>query len=249
MYHPRTLPHGPIQPIGDGVYVVTGEMRIAPLVQIPRNMVIVADEGELTLINAVRLSKAGEAALARLGTVRHVVKLGASHDRDDPYYTERYAPRFWALPGASHREPLTVDGDLTEDAPRFPLPRMRLVRFSGRRPEAALFVPRFGGILVTCDSLHTFGSFSGYSRAARAGLWTLGFRRAPVIVPPTWLRWVAEDRAALARDFERVLELPFEHLIAGHGEPLLTVAKAEVRAAVARTFGAQEAAAAKPSRP
>ncbi|MCA9513551.1 MAG: hypothetical protein KC635_01260 [Myxococcales bacterium] len=237
MDHPRTLPHGPLRLVGDGVYVVTGEMHIAPLVRIPRNMVVIADEGELTLVNAVRLSDAGEAELARLGTVRHLVKLGAFHDRDDPYYVERFAPRFWAVPGASHREPLTADGDLMEDAPRLPIPRMRVVRFSVRRPEAALFVPRLGGLLVTCDCLHTLGTMGGYSRAARAGLWMLGFRRAPVVVPPTWLRAVTDDRAALARDFARALELPFDNLIAGHGEPLLGGAKEAARAAVERTFG------------
>ena len=142
MDHPRTLPHGPLRLVGDGVYVVTGEMHIAPLVRIPRNMVVIADEGELTLVNAVRLSDAGEAELARLGTVRHLVKLGAFHDRDDPYYVERFAPRFWAVPGASHREPLTADGDLMEDAPRLPIPRMRVVRFSVRFSGVALSTRR-----------------------------------------------------------------------------------------------------------
>ena len=37
-------------------------------------------------------------------------------------------------------------------------------------------------------------------------------------------------------DYERLLEQPFQHLIPGHGEPLLWNAKPAIRASMAWTF-------------
>lgn len=48
-------------------------------IQVSRNMIILLQGHELTLISAVRLNDRGLQQLDRLGQVRHVVKLGAYH--------------------------------------------------------------------------------------------------------------------------------------------------------------------------
>jgi hypothetical protein len=54
---------------------------------------------DLTIINSIRLSDAGAQQLESLGAIRHVVRLGAFHGLDDPYYLKRYAPTFWRAAG------------------------------------------------------------------------------------------------------------------------------------------------------
>ena len=51
-------------------------MRMNWYMGISRNMVVVRSGDELTLLNPIRLDDTGEAALAELGRVRHLVRLG-----------------------------------------------------------------------------------------------------------------------------------------------------------------------------
>ena len=57
---PAPLPHGPIEPLTERVYAVRGGVRIKRVLRISRNMAIVRDNAELTLVNPVRLDADGE---------------------------------------------------------------------------------------------------------------------------------------------------------------------------------------------
>jgi hypothetical protein len=83
MKFPKPLPHGPITEVFPDVFVVRGTIRFMPLLAIARNMTIVRDGDELTVINSVRLSAAGEAELRRLGAIKRLVRLGNFHGMDD----------------------------------------------------------------------------------------------------------------------------------------------------------------------
>ena len=98
---PAAMPHGPITEVFPDVFFVTGTMRgefFGTMWQFSRNMTIVRDGRDLTLVNSVRLSPDGLAQLDKLGTVKNVVRLGDMHGLDDAFYVDRYRATFWALP-------------------------------------------------------------------------------------------------------------------------------------------------------
>lgn len=77
--HPTPYGNGPIVEIFPDVFAVEGKFPLNPLAVITRIMTIVRHNGELTLINAVRLSPETEKDLEKLGTVKHVVRLCFGH--------------------------------------------------------------------------------------------------------------------------------------------------------------------------
>jgi hypothetical protein len=90
--------------------------------------------------------------LDALGDVRHLVRLGAFHGRDDPFYRERYGATLWALPDAVSPDGRAADRTLAAGEP-FPAHGGQVFVFTTARfPEAAVLLPQEGGILVTCDA-------------------------------------------------------------------------------------------------
>lgn len=219
---PAALPHGTIDEVFPDIFRVRGSMRFGPGLSIPRNMTIVRTGSELVLINSVRLSPEGEAALEALGTVRHLVRLGAFHGLDDPWYRQRYTPTYWA--------PLGLDADRTLTSGEAPVGDV--FRFeAAKKPEAAMLLP--GGVLVTCDSFQnwTAATFGDCSFGGRLMMRAFGFR--PTLIGPFWLK---EAGRGVEADFRRLAELPFESVISGHGEPLRGDGREGLRGEIARTF-------------
>ncbi len=234
--HPPALPHAPLQEIADGVYSVRGSVRITGLIRIMRNMVVVRDGDDLTVISAVRLSPEGEAELEKLGKVRHVVKIGAFHGMDDAYYLERFGAAYWALPGGARKHDPKPDHELGEGS--LPFPDAELFAFQKTvQKEAALLVRRAGGILVTCDAAQAWSDTRGCSVAAKVMIPLLGFTRRPAVIGPPWRKAMTPEGGTLREDFDRLASLEFAHMIGAHGGLLRDVAKRELTAAVAATFG------------
>jgi hypothetical protein len=213
------LPHGPLREVLPDVFFVTGTFRRG-ILRFSRNMTVVRDGEELTLVNAVRLDDAGLAELDALGRVRHVVKLGFYHGIDDPFYVDRYAAKLWALPEHQHEGGLTTDVELREGG-EVPFSRGSLFVYrTAFRPEAVLHVDAEGGVLVACDSLHNWTRTNEYFN----GLTKFLFRLLGFIGPPTVPRAWRIDARPRAEDFERLNALEFAHLLSAHGEPLLGTA-------------------------
>src|SRR5258708_5402170 len=149
--HRPAEPHGPIREVFPDVFMVMGEFRIAPGISITRNMTVVRQGKELVLVNSVRLSPEGEAELDKLGTVSHLVRIGAFHDADDPYYLHRYRPTFWALPKTKHGGGISTTHEL--GVKNSPFGKADVFVFEkGSLPEAAILLETDGGVLVTTDS-------------------------------------------------------------------------------------------------
>ena len=53
---PPALPHGALTEVFQNVFVVTGSFRFGPGLNITRNMTVVREGGELTIVNSVRLT-------------------------------------------------------------------------------------------------------------------------------------------------------------------------------------------------
>lgn len=234
--HPKAQPHGELRQILPDVFFVTGTVAMpGPLpVAFSRNMTVVRQDGELTLINSVRLDEAGLAALERLGQVKHVLRLAGFHGMDDAFYQERYGARVWALRGqlygAGFKKPrpdqVYLQPDVEVDATTaLPLRGARLYVFTTRPPEGLLLLEREGGILVSGDCLQNWQRADPYF--SLLGGWMMrafGFLK-PHNLGPGWLR-AAKPAAAEVRG---VLDLPFQHVLPAHGEAVIGGAREAYR--------------------
>lgn len=234
--YPPALPHGSIVPVFDDVFFVTGTTRptfFGVDWQFSRNMTIVRDGHDLTLVNTVRLDEAGLAALSALGTVRHVVRLGAFHGLDDAFYLDRYGAALWALPGMVHEHTRPTDHLLRAGAP-LPSPDASLFVYeTAKQPEGMLLLARAGGILIACDSLQNWAAPDAFfDEASAARMAGMGFFRTANVGPG--FRTACEPAAS---DFQRVLDLPFHHLVSAHGTVLRDEAKARLRETFADLYG------------
>jgi hypothetical protein len=233
--HPAATPHGPIEEIAEGVFWVRGSIQFAPLMRLARNMVIVRSGEELTVVSPVRLSSDGEAELDKLGTVRHVVKLGFMHGIDDAYYLERFGATYWALPGGTRPQDPVPQRELTAAA--IPIPDAELFEFQDTNDrEGVLLVRRAGGILITCDAVQNWPDTKGCSPLARVASHLIGFRRRRAQIGPPWRKKMTPDGGSLKADFERLANLDFAHLIAAHGGPLRDTAREDLQATIEATF-------------
>jgi hypothetical protein len=238
---PAASPHGPIDEVFPDVFVVRGTMRYEPRgMSLARNMTVVRNHGKLTLLNAVRLDEAGEAALAQLGVVEHLVKLGAFHGLDDPYYVQRYSPTLWAPPGSTHKGELTPTRELDEGG-ETPIPGATVFRFKcAALPELALHLPIAGGTLLTCDSITNLVDHAGSDGVEKVVTRENGFLRRASIGALWRNAMTTEHGPSLLMDYRRLLEtMPFVNLISAHGPPLLDTATADLIETLRFTFGAR----------
>lgn len=233
-------PHDPVAALFDDVYWVHGSITMesaGPDVRINRNMVVLREGDALTVIHPVRLSAEGEAALERLGTVRHVVRLASRHGLDDRYYVERYGAEFWCQEGpTAYPEPRPTR--ILAEGSALPVGDAELFVFRlPTAPESALLLRRHGGLLITGDSLQHWAAWSHCSAQARALLEKGGFVLTTIVGPP-WCRRVTPEGGSLRGDFERLLALDFRHHIGAHGALARDNGHALAEAAVAQAFSA-----------
>ncbi|MGE3317989.1 MAG: hypothetical protein AB7I18_01725 [Candidatus Berkiella sp.] len=217
----RTVqPHGEINEVFHDLYMVTGTNHIhhdGVDIQVSRNMVIVRDDHQLTLINTVRLNEPGLQALDALGTVQNVVNIGAFHGYDDAFYLDHYHAKLWALKNKQHQNNRQADYLLNENGP-MPLPDCTLFNFETTQfPECMLILKRNeGNVLITCDCIQnwetpdTFFSEQSAKQFQEQGL----IKQANI--PDTWLGACQPDVAELSK----IKALSFKHLISAHGVPL-----------------------------
>ncbi|MDT8990722.1 hypothetical protein RQP54_07565 [Curvibacter sp. APW13] len=233
---PEAMPHGDIQEVFPNVFFVTGTMKTVLMGahwHFSRNMTIVREGQDLTLINAVRLSDEGLAKLDALGRIKHVVKIGALHGLDDAFYKDRYGATFWALPGMQHSHDLVPDRLLAE-AGDLPFSGASLFVFQHTKlPECIIRIDREGGILVACDALQNWlAPDAFFSDESRQMMTQMGFfQRANI--GPVWMQ-VNEPQA---QDFVRLKTLSFKHVLPGHGSPLRDQAQEAFSERFAQVFG------------
>lgn len=222
-------PHGPITEVFPGVFFVTGGFKFNAALSITRNMTIVRQGTELVLVNSVRLSPEGEAELDKLGKVTQLVRIGAFHGLDDPYYVDRYAPTTWAPPGGKvGGKPATRE--LTPSAS--PIAASTVFDFEhGKHREVALVLEQDGGILLTCDSYQHWTSFAGCSLVAKAMLPVMGF--GPTVIGGPWTKAMGPE---IRKDFDRLRDVDFRHLVPAHGTVLRDDAKTGLTNAMAKRF-------------
>ena len=185
---PPAQPHGPIQALTERLYVVRGAMRMNPVLRISRNMVIIRHGDDLTLVNPIRLDADGENALRELGMVKRILRLGAFHGIDDPWYKHRFeGVELWGQPGGTTYPEPPLDHPL-EAGTVLPFPDADLFCFNGTtQPEAALLIHDSPAILVTCDAVQHYGDYTHNNLMARLAMPFIGFPKTTVL-GPFWLK-------------------------------------------------------------
>jgi len=232
MDFPPAYSHQPIAPIGGDLFWVHGRIKFNSLMTISRNMAIVKSGAALTLINPVRLDERGLRDLDALGAVQNIVRLGAAHGSDDPFYVARYKPLVWRQEGGSRYPGPPIDRVLSEGG-QLPFAGARLTSFSAaKNPECALALAVGKGVLITCDSLQHYGDYSNNNLAARLVMPLVGFSKT-TLIGPIWLKHATQPGLSLRADFERLLKLDFDMLLGAHGTLLNSGAHAAVETALA----------------
>lgn len=234
--YPKPFPHDEIQEILPDLYMVRGTFQFKPLVNISRNMAIIKNGNELTLVNPIRLTEKGEEELKKLGEVKRILRLGILHGRDDAYYKDTFNAELWA-PGTSelYKEP-KIDRIVTEDDV-LPFPDAELMVFKNMNGgnDGMLLIKRDGGCLLACDSLQYYGDKKHHSFLGRLLLPMMGFNG--MCIGPPWLKAVTPEGSSLKPDFDRVLkDWEFDKFFSAHGCLCESGAKALVQDAVDRAF-------------
>jgi hypothetical protein len=224
------LLHGPITRVADGVHIVRGTFRMGPGVAIGRTMTILEASDGLVVLNAIRLSEAGQAALDALGKVKHLVKLSDSHGVDEPFYAQQHRPEVWTLPNANVGTSVTRTRTLGPDGP---IAGGVVIDFPGTSgwSECGYLVPTGGGTLVACDALQNHSDFEGTSFLGRVITPLMGFKGG-LIVAPMWRKYQKVAGAQVRKAFEPLRDRPFQNLVTGHGPAVVGDADARTRAAI-----------------
>jgi hypothetical protein len=222
MFH-RSYDHGHIKEIVPNIFFVTGVNQYIDNNeehQHSRNMIIVRENGKLSLINTVRLTEKGLLELDSLGKVENVVRIGAFHGRDDGFYLERYQAKLWALPGMKHDDNRQTDIELTPNGP-MPFSECSIFVFNSKVPEAILLKDR---ILITCDSIKNWKEADTYFSQKTA----IAYRNAGFFGTATVSKIWREACQVELSDFMQLEKFAFVHLLSAHGEPLLNLDKAQL---------------------
>lgn len=223
--YPDVTVHGDIQSLFDDVFFVQGSVMMAPSFRISRNMIIVREGHDLTLISGVRLNEDGLKALDKLGQVKHVIRLGAYHlgaqnGLDDAFYLDRYNAHHWLMEDMTSIVDIAKQKVLKDNA-ELPFRGAIFISYpSSNLPEGLILLERDKGILISADSLQNWLADEYFSDNALAMMQKMGFIR-PANIGPEWLRHCEPNKA----DFDRVMRFDFNHLIPSHGQPIIDTAK------------------------
>jgi hypothetical protein len=233
--YPKAYSHDDIVKLYPGVYLLHGSIKMGPGMRMNRNMIILEEAGQLTLINPVRMNDDGLAELDKLGQVTRIMRLGDFHGLDDAFYLERYQCEFWAQAGQT-TYPLPKPTHLISAETKSPISNSAFFVFNtSLYPEAALLLNDHK-LLITTDSVQYHADWSYFTAFTKFAFKLLGFKQGMNIGPP-WLKRVTPKGGLLKTDFEQLLALDFDALVAAHGLLMKSGAKAALEVEVKRRFG------------
>lgn len=225
----RIHPHGELQEIATGVWLVEGRLPIP----ITRNMIVVRlPSGELLLHSVIALSERGMKALEALGRPAFAIIPSKSHVGDAGFYKARY-PDIQMLAVKAlrpeHGANVPIDADVEDVLPRFgivlhPVPATKAVEYVYEVPLAG-----GGRMLIANDVLGNVG-------AGAPGL--LGSMLTQFLLPkrdPEIARIYrltqAKDVAAIRRFLSGLGGIPDLRLVTvSHGAPIRDAPAAKLKA-------------------
>ena len=233
--HPPALEHGEIVSVFDDIYMVRGgvrfKYRFIPI-KGERNMLIIREAGELTLINTVRLTEPGLEKLEALGQIRHIVRIGGFHGMDDPFYKERYGAHVWSVnaPYNATLNPQPGPDDVYFEADTLlspgtalPISDAEFIEITSSTPkESVVLLNREGGIVISADCFQNIDPNS-------PGPILIKFMMRRFLrrhnIGPGWYSAAQPD----INEVSAILDREFEHVLPSHGDPVIGNAAAQYR--------------------
>lgn len=192
-----------------------------------RNMTILRQGNDITLVNSVRLDEDGLSDLDKLGKVKHVIRLAAFHGMDDPFYKDRYGCEIWALENTRYFPEFEINCDEAYFAPdhtmntntKLSIKNSTLIVISTAEPtEGLLLLSRPEGVvLVSGDALQNFEHADRFFNYFGRIMMKIGGFIKPCNIGPAWYGQVKPDKMEL----ELLLEHKFDHLLPSHGDPVV----------------------------
>ena len=232
--YPPAYPHDEIKSLCPGVYLLHGSIRMGPGMRMNRNMLILKNGQELTLINPVRMNNDSLTSLEKLGSIKYILRLGDFHGLDDAFYIDRYKCEFWAQEGQETYKQPNATTLITADT-KSPFPDSEFFIFeSAKYPEAALLLTEHK-LLITTDSVQYHADWSYFTWFAKLVFKLLGFKTG-LNIGPLWLKRVTPKGGSMKTDFSKLLSLDFDSIIAAHGLQLESGAKEALGREVQRAF-------------
>lgn len=222
-------PHGDILKAFENIYMVQGtnitnfnDLKI----QHSRNMTIVEHKGDLALINTVRLDEARLQELDQLGTVKHVISIGAFHGRDDQFYLDKYKAKLWTVKETISNYHTT---QYLSDADVLPIKNSHFYIFKNSSPlEGFIYIEDHEGIVITCDSIKNWVQIDRFFSEDTAKMALSNGEISKARISPIWLSATGVKKS----DFENLMTLKFKHLISAHGDVLRDTAYEDVKKSI-----------------
>jgi hypothetical protein len=231
----EAYPHDDLLEIYPNVFLLHGSIRMGPGLRMNRNMMVLKEGNELTLINPVRMNEQGLASLDTLGAVKNIIRLGDFHGLDDPFYLQRYQCDFWAQPGQG-TYPQPEPTKLITAATQSQIPDAEFFIFStATYPEACLLLKQHR-LLITTDSIQYYSGWRYFSRITKLVFKLMGFKQGLNIGGP-WVKRVTPNGGSLKPDFDELMTKDFDALIAAHGGLLSSNAKSMIQQEMDKVFG------------
>ncbi len=236
------LPHGEPEKVFDNIWVIQGQVKLPilfPPMRISKAMTIIRnpENNHLTLVNAMPLSAETLQKLQQLGEIRNTLRIGGFHGRDDNFYRVKFGAKVYTLKGHVYAKQLgnmPAEPEAGYMLPDVLLDEMSELPFSGaglkifrssKQVEAILLLKQEGGILVTADALQNSAAPDCYYNwPAKVLMKRFGFFK-PCNVGPGWLKFA---RPSL-REIRSILDMTFDHVLPGHGAPVIGAAKEKYR--------------------
>lgn len=218
--------------IADGVWIDTGPTSIVGMKLTATMCVLRLGQGELLVYSPIALTDARRAEVEALGPVAHLYAPNLFHHL---WMADWVA----AFPNARLHGPAGLpkkrrDLRLARSLPGEPEPAFEGVIdelfIDGFRLEESVLFYRPAGTLVVADLVHNVGKpTQGWAKFYAR---TMGFYDKVALSGV--LRWTAfSDKKAARQSIERLLKLPIERIVVGHGTPILSNARRELSQAYA----------------
>lgn len=212
-------------PFADGVWIGTEPVRILGMPLTSTMVVLRLVDGSLLLYSPVRLTPERRAAVEALGRVSHLYAPNLYHHLwIGEWATAFPSVRVHAPPGLAEKRPdLRIDRrEGSEPDPDF-AGVVEEIGIDGFRLREQVLFYRPTRTLVVADLVHNIGRPHHVWTRCYARL--MGFYGRVAL--SRMIRWVGfSDRRGARRSLERVLALPFDSLIVGHGLPIMESARA-----------------------
>ena len=215
-------PHGPIQEIFRDIFMLTGTNIIehdGNTIQASRNMIIVRDNNQLSLINTVRLDANGIESLNSLGTVKHIIRTGAFHGRDDAFYLDHFSDaNYWQVQPEDNSIHSTSPFTHLKNETLLPFLSAKFYHLSkAPHEEGFIHIPNIhNGVVITCDSIKNWCEVDKFFNETTGQQMREGGEIQSARISPIWLQATNTSKT----DFNIFSQLEFKHLLSAHGEAL-----------------------------